>query len=232
MLQPVKKNRLSSEVIDQISRSILRGDYQPGSKLPPEREIATQLGVSRTVVREALRSLEIMGLVESQVGGGSFVKEYSLDRVLDPIADYFSSDESLIDEIIETRLILEPEMAKLAAVRATNEDIAFIRKSLYQMEEEIQEGMSGINGDTAFHFAIGAAAHNSAMTKILSLIADLLHYTMKASLQAVPDQSFTLEGHRQILEALEKKDDELAGNLMREHLKISLVRIKNKSNKF
>ena len=108
MLQPVKKNRLSSEVIDQISRSILRGDYQPGSKLPPEREIATQLGVSRTVVREALRSLEIMGLVESQVGGGSFVKEYSLDRVLDPIADYFSSDESLIDEIIETPLILEP----------------------------------------------------------------------------------------------------------------------------
>lgn len=232
MLQPVKKNRLSSEVIDQISRSILRGDYQPGSKLPPEREIATQLGVSRTVVREALRSLEIMGLVESQVGGGSFVKEYSLDRVLDPIADYFSSDECLIDEIIETRLILEPEMAKLAAVRATDEDIAFIRKSLYQMEEEIRDGMSGINGDTAFHFAIGAAAHNSAMTKILSLIADLLHYTMKASLQAVPDQSVTLEGHRQILEALEKKDAELAGNLMREHLKISLGRIKNKSNKF
>lgn len=232
MLQPVKKNRLSSEVIDQISRSILRGDYQPGSKLPPEREIATQLGVSRTVVREALRSLEIMGLVESQVGGGSFVKEYSLDRVLDPIADYFSSDECLIDEIIETRLILEPEMAKLAAVRATDEDIAFIRKSLYQMEEEIRDGMSGINGDTAFHFAIGAAAHNSAMTKILSLIADLLHYTMKASLQAVPDQSVTLDGHRQILEALEKKDAELAGNLMREHLKISLGRIKNKSNKF
>jgi GntR family transcriptional repressor for pyruvate dehydrogenase complex len=229
MLQPVKKNRLSSEVIDQISRSILRGDYQPGSKLPPEREIASQLGVSRTVVREALRSLEIMGLVESQVGGGTFVKEYTLEHVLDPIANYFSSDECLIDEIIETRKILEPEMVRLAAHRATPEDIDFIKKSVDQMNAEIEEGLSGINGDTAFHFALASAAHNSAMTKILSLIADLLHYTMKASLQAVPDQSVTLEGHRQILAAVERKDADMACKLMREHLEVSHARIKNRS---
>ncbi len=230
MLQPVKKNRLSSEVIDQISRSILRGDYQPGSKLPPEREIASQLGVSRTVVREALRSLEIMGLVESQVGGGTFVKEYTLEHVLDPIANYFSSDECLIDEIIETRKILETEMVKLAAQRATDKDIAFIKKSVAQMEKEISEGLSGINGDTAFHFALASAAHNSAMTKILSLIADLLHYTMKASLQAVPDQSVTLDGHRQILMAVENKDAELACDLMKKHLEVSYARIKNKNS--
>ncbi len=228
MLQPVKKNRLSNEVIDQISHSILRGDYKPGSKLPPEREIANQLGVSRTVVREALRSLEIMGLVESQIGGGTFVKEYTLDHVLDPIVNYFSSDECLITEIIETRKILESEMVKLAAERATDEDIAFIKKSVAQMEEEVAEGLSGINGDTAFHFALAAAAHNSPMTKILSLIADLLHYTMKASLQAVPDQSITIEGHRRILAAVENRDAETAGNLMREHLDISYERITKK----
>lgn len=229
MLQPVKKNRLSSEVIDQISRSILRGDYRPGSKLPPEREIASQLGVSRTVVREALRSLEIMGLVESQVGGGTFVKEYSLEHVLDPIANYFSSDQCLIDEIIETRKILEPVMVKLAAERATDEDITFIKKAVEQMEKEVEDGMSGINGDTAFHFALASATHNSAMTKILSLIADLLHYTMKASLQADPDQSLTLEGHRRILAAVEKKDADGACELMRRHLDASYDRIKSKT---
>ena len=118
MLQPVKKSRLSSEVIDQISQSILRGDYKPGHKLPPERDLANQLGVSRTVVREALRSLEIMGLVESQIGGGTFVKEHTIENVLTPIANYFSSDDSVVDEIIETRKILEPEIVKLAAQRA------------------------------------------------------------------------------------------------------------------
>ena len=227
MLQPVKKNRLSSEVIDQISRSILRGDYQHGTKLPPEREISSQLGVSRTVVREALRSLEIMGLIEIQAGGGAYVKEYTLEHVLDPIANYFSLDECLIDEIIETRKMLEPEMVKLAAQRATEEDISFIRKSVTQMETEISEGLSGISGDTAFHFALASAAHNSAMTKILSLIADLLHYSMKASLQAVPDQSVTLEGHRKILMAIENRDGELACELMRNHLEVSYSRIKN-----
>lgn len=227
MLQPVKKNRLSSEVIDQISRSILRGDYQHGTKLPPEREISSQLGVSRTVVREALRSLEIMGLIEIQAGGGAYVKEYTLEHVLDPIANYFSLDECLIDEIIETRKMLEPEMVKLAAQRATEEDISFIRNSVTQMETEISEGLSGISGDTAFHFALASAAHNSAMTKILSLIADLLHYSMKASLQAVPDQSVTLEGHRKILMAIENRDGELACELMRNHLEVSYSRIKN-----
>jgi GntR family transcriptional repressor for pyruvate dehydrogenase complex len=135
----------------------------------------------------------------------------------------------LIDEIIETRKILEPEMVRLAAHRATPEDIDFIKKSVDQMNAEIEEGLSGINGDTAFHFALASAAHNSAMTKILSLIADLLHYTMKASLQAVPDQSVTLEGHRQILAAVERKDADMACKLMREHLEVSHARIKNRS---
>lgn len=229
MLQPVKKNRLSNEVIDQISHSILRGDYKPGTKLPPEREIAGQLGVSRTVVREALRSLEIMGLVESQIGGGTYVKEFTAEHILDPIANYFSSDECLLDEIIETRKILEPEMVKLAAIRATDQDIEIIEKSITQMEQEINKGLSGINGDTAFHFALATAAHNSAMMKILSLIADLLHYTMKASLQAVPDQAVTIEGHRRILDAVKNKDGESASKYMSEHLEISYIRIKNRS---
>ena len=228
MLQPVKKTRLSTEVIDQISQSILKGDYKPGHKLPPEREIATQLGVSRTVVREALRSLEIMGLVESMIGGGTYVKEYTAEHVLDPIASYFSSDDCLADEIIETRLILEPEMVKLAAVRATEEDIAVMEKAIVQMEEELVSGLSGINGDTAFHFALASAAHNSAMLKILSVIGDLLHYNMKASLQAVPDQGITIQGHKRILQAVKDHNGDLAAKYMVEHLEISFSRIKNR----
>ncbi len=229
MLQPVKKSRLSSEVIDQISQSILKGDYKPGHKLPPEREIANQLGVSRTVVREALRSLEIMGLVESQVGGGTYVKEYTAEHVLDPIANYFSSDDCFVDEIVETRLLLEPEMVKLAAQRATEEDIIAIENSIKQMEDELASGLSAINGDTAFHFASASAAHNSAILKILSVIADLLHYNMKASLQAFPDQGTTIQGHKRILQALKDKNPDLAKRYMIEHLEMSFSRIKGKN---
>ena len=221
MLQPVKKSRLSSEVIDQISQSILRGDYKPGHKLPPERDLASQLGVSRTVVREALRSLEIMGLVESQIGGGTFVKEHTIENALTPIANYFSSDDSVVDEIIETRKILEPEMVKLAAQRATQEDIEHIEASIAQMEQEDKMGLSGINGDTAFHFAVA-----SAMLKILSLIADLLHYTMKVSLRAEPEREVTIQGHKKVLEAIKAKDPVLASEYMREHLEMSHARIK------
>ncbi len=226
MLQPVKKSRLSSEVIDQISQSILRGDYKPGHKLPPERDLASQLGVSRTVVREALRSLEIMGLVESQIGGGTFVKEHTIENALTPIANYFSSDDSVVDEIIETRKILEPEMVKLAAQRATQEDIEHIEASIAQMEQEVKMGLSGINGDTAFHFAVANATHNSAMLKILSLIADLLHYTMKVSLRAEPEREVTIQGHKKVLEAIKAKDPVLASEYMREHLEMSHARIK------
>lgn len=146
--------------------------------------------------------------------------------MLTPIANYFSSDDSVVDEVIETRKILEPEMVKLAAQRATEEDIEHIRASIAQMEQEVKMGLSGINGDTAFHFAVANATHNSAMQKILSLIADLLHYTMKVSMRAEPEREVTIQGHKKVLEAIEARDPVLASEYMREHLEMSHARIK------
>ena len=94
------------------------------------------------------------------------------------------------------------------------------------MEQEVKMGLSGINGDTAFHFAVANATHNSAMQKILSLIADLLHYTMKVSMRAEPEREVTIQGHKKVLEAIEARDPVLASEYMREHLEMSHARIK------
>lgn len=143
MLEPLKKTRLYEEIIKQLIELIKKGTLKPGDKLPPERELAAQLNVSRTAIREALRSLETMGFIESRVGGGTFIKEITLDNVIDPFSTFLAQDKKLIVELIDVRLLLEVEMARLAALEINDEKVAMIEKSLNLMDEEIKKGQMG-----------------------------------------------------------------------------------------
>jgi GntR family transcriptional repressor for pyruvate dehydrogenase complex len=218
MLEPLKKTRLYEEIIKQLQDLIRKGQLKPGDKLPPERELALQLNVSRTAIREALRSLESMGFIESRVGGGTFIKEVTLDNIMDPFSSILSQDKKLILELIEVRLLLEVETARLAAKRIDEQKSREIEKALELMEREIVEGGIGIQGDNMFHNAVAIAAGNTALMKILNMCDDLLSSTREATLKIPGQPQKTLIDHRNIYEAIISGDEKRAASLMKDHL--------------
>lgn len=229
MLVPLVKTRLYEEIVKQIMDRIKSGELKPGDRLPTERDLALQLNVSRTAIREALRSLEIIGVIDSKVGSGTFIKEMSLDTLMDSFASVLSKNERLIIELIEVRLLLEVEIAKLAARRIDENKIRTIEKSLVLMENEIEEGGLGIKGDNAFHNELANAADNLAMTSILNLCGELLDTTRKAALKALGDPMIGLEHHRAIFEAVRAGNEEVAGRLMKDHLEMAYNNLKDKN---
>ena len=230
MLEPLNKTRLYEDIVKQIMDSIKSGELKPGDKLPTERELAIQLNVSRTAIREALRSLETMGVIYSKVGSGTFIKEMSLDILMDSFSGILKKNERLIIELIEVRMLLEVEIAKLAARNINEDKIQAMEKALRLMENEIKEGGLGVKGDNAFHNELASAADNLAMTSILNLCGELLSTTRKAALKALGDPRIGLEHHWAILEAVKSRDEDEAGRLMKEHLEIAFNNLKNKDD--
>lgn len=218
MLEPLKRTRLYEEIVRQITNLINKGSLKPGDRLPTERELAVQLNVSRTAIREALRSLEMMGFIESKVGEGTFIKEITLNNVIDPFSSILFQDKKLMVELIEVRLLLESEIAKLAARRINADKIADIERSLDLMEKEIAEGGIGIKGDNEFHNALARAAENIAMSKILNMCGDLLNSTREAALKSMKDTRIGLKQHRGIFEAVRVGDEGKAAESMKRHL--------------
>ena len=218
MLEPVKKTRLYEDIVKQLISLINSGSLKPGDRLAPERDLAIELNVSRTAIREALRALELMGFIDSRVGGGTFIRQITLDNVIDPFSSLLAQDKKLILELIEVRQLLETEIAKLAAKRITPEGIAEIKESIDLMEREIAAGGIGINGDNAFHEMLAKAAANSAMEKILNMCRDLLSYSRQASLEIAGQPEKSLRDHIAIYNAICDKDEKLAGKLMKVHL--------------
>jgi GntR family transcriptional repressor for pyruvate dehydrogenase complex len=218
MLVPLKKARLYEEIIKQLLELIRKGDLKPGDRLSPERELAIQLNVSRTAIREALRSMEMMGFIDSKVGGGTFIRQVTLDNIIEPFSGLLSQDKKLMMELIEVRMLLETEIAKLAATRINEEKAFAIEESIKIMEKEISEGGIGLKGDNAFHDSLSKASENAAMGKILNMCGDLLSSTREATLR-IPGQPLkSIDDHRKIFEAVKSGDEKKAGAFMKEHL--------------
>lgn len=229
MLEPLTKTRLYEDIIKQIIDRVKSGELKPGDKLPTERELSLQLNVSRTAIREALRSLEIMGVIDSKVGSGTYIKEMNLDILMDSFAAVLTKNDRLIIELIEVRMLLEVEIAKLAARRIDEKKASAIEKTLDLMEKEISEGGLGLKGDNAFHNELAKAGDNLAMTSILGLCGELLDSTRKAALKAMRDQKKGLDDHRAIFYAVKKGDEEDAARLMKEHLETAYRNLTNKN---
>lgn len=218
MLEPLKKTRLYEEIVKQLIDLIEKGMLNPGDKLPPERQLAEELHVSRTAIREALRSMESMGYIESKVGGGTFIREISIDNVLHPFSAVLSQNKKLIQELLEVRQLLESKIASLASKRATPENIKQIEKTLEEMQDDIQSGGIGLEGENAFHNAIAQAANNTAMSKILELCEELLSKSRESTLCISGQPEKSLKDHLEIFEAIKNHDSERSSYLMKEHI--------------
>ena len=223
MLEPLRKTRLYEEIVKQLTDLIEEGKLMPGDKLPAERQLADELHVSRTAIREALRSMESMGYIESKVGGGTFVKAISLDNVLHPFSAVLSQNKKLIAELLEVRQLLEAEIAHLAAERATPEDIDLIQSSLDEMCSDIESGGIGLKGDNDFHTALAVASKNSAMSEILRMCAGLLSKSRQTTLRIPGQPSKSLEDHQAIFNAIKNGSVNLASELMKDHIKKAIA---------
>ncbi len=219
MLQPLKKKRLYEEIVDQILQLIHSGELKPGDRLPPERELAEQLNVSRTAIREAMRALESMGYTESKIGGGTFVRALTLDSLINPVSIVLSQDDRMLEDVLEFRLVLETKCAALAAQRGTDEQFEALEKITADMRREVEGGRLGSEYDERFHQKLVEASGNEALCTIFQMCAGLLEKTI-VSIASIPEQPrIACDMHENIVRAVRARDCRRAEALMEEHLR-------------
>ena len=223
VLEPIRPKKISEEIVNQIKQLISKGELKPGDRIPSERELATMLGVSRPSVREAIMVLEAMGFVESRQGGGTYVKALTEGSIMNPLAKLVEKrDPELLRSLAEVRMGLESWSAYLAAQRATDADIAEMRRLYGIMEKEAAKGGWSPDVDADFHYAITAASHNSLQMHVLDSIHSLFHATIQVALMEFYQQEghvqLLLNHHHDIMEAIAAHDPETARRKMVEHL--------------
>ncbi len=201
----------------QIERLILK-KLKPGDKLPSERELAEMLGVSRGSIRDAIRSLELTGLVEPRQGTGTIVREVSTDALANPFANVLKRRQESVSELLDFRKMLEPPLAARAATHASPEEVLEMEDILRRQEEKQGLGDAAVAEDAEFHYSVALASGNSVVLKVIDLLMDLLRETRARSLQVEGRQQKSLIGHRRILAAIKNHDAEAAKAAMRRHI--------------
>ncbi|MGA2236875.1 MAG: FadR/GntR family transcriptional regulator [Terriglobales bacterium] len=214
--ETIPRSKVYQEVAKQLERHIAE-ELKPGDLLPPERELVRMLGVSRGSVRDAIRSLELMGLLEPRHGIGTVVRSPGATPA-NPLATALLEKRKMVAELLDVRQMLEPPLAGRAAVHASRDEIAEMEEILARQEANVRRGELGIEEDSEFHYSIALASDNSAILKVVDVLMDLLRGTRERSLQVEGRQQKSLAGHRRILAALKRGDAAAAEAAMRRHL--------------
>jgi GntR family transcriptional repressor for pyruvate dehydrogenase complex len=214
----VRKTRVFEGVAQQIQRLIVEGALKPGERLPPERELCARLGVSRGSVRDAIRILELAGLVVPRQGEGTVVADLSPETVAAPIASMLVRKRELVAELLDVRKMIEPALAARAAERATDEDVERLEAILRRQDLKARRGEPTIDEDGEFHYQIALAARNGVVRSVLDVLMQLLRETRARSLQTPGRPRRSLEGHERILEAIRRRDPAAAEAAVRRHL--------------
>lgn len=223
MFTPIKSTRVYEQVVEQIKKMIINGTLRKGDKLPTERDLAEQLQVSRTSVREALRALEVIGLVESRQGAGNYIKESFGDNLFEPMSMMFLLEKGAPLEILEFRKVLEVEAAVLAAKRINEEEVETLGKLLDEMKACADEDRSIIL-DKEFHFTIAKASKNLLIINILKVISQLMDEFIKDSRKKIlrfeDNRIKLLVQHEMLYSALKNKDVDEAFKAISGHFKL------------
>ena len=211
---------LSNRVTHQIEQLIIEGHLQPGDRLPPERELARQFGVSRTVVREAVRALVAKSLLEVQPGSGTIVRSPTTKSVAQSMTMLLRSGQPEIDyeKVHEVRRLLEVEIAGLAAERCTAEDLEEMEDIIHQTSEIQDDQACFPECDVAFHAALARATHNELFPLLLDSMTDVMVKVRQMGFEVPGMPLRALKHHSAIYEQVKAGDPEGARQAMREHL--------------
>ena len=218
VIEPIRRIRLYEGIVEQIEGLLEKGELHPGDQLPPERQLADQFEVSRASVREALRALELLGIVETRPGGGTFVRQATPEDLKRPLTSLMARGQALAD-VIEFRGLIEPALAALAAERITPEQLKELGEIFAKQERKVAAGEPWAEEDTRFHELIGQAARNELLTTVLGVIWSVLRESREQWLQTNQRAHTSLDAHRRILAALAAHDAEAARRAAAEHIK-------------
>jgi GntR family transcriptional regulator, transcriptional repressor for pyruvate dehydrogenase complex len=218
LIEPIKKTRVAEEIADRIRRLILDGTFPPGRPLPAERPLAERFGVSRGSIRDAFRTLETIGLLVTRHGQGTFPQELDVERLVAPLASVLRYRPDLQDGLLDVRRMFEPAVARVAATRVPDEDLADLHRILDAQRRKLKTGRSALVEDTAFHAALARATHNRVVVSIMATLNDLLVESRKHTLKQKGRPERSILGHEAVVAALRQRDADAAGNAMREHI--------------
>lgn len=228
MLYGDQKSTVAGETVERIADMIRSGDYTPGDRLPGERQLAQQLHVSRTSVREALGRLETVGLVECRHGLGTFVKDPSREVVQAALMPHLLTDRETLQKLFEIRQLIEVEAAVLAAERANSAQLGVMRRWLEEVETQIARANEAgiVTADIEFHRQIIIATGNDIMVDLMDSIVDLLRAVRRDSINIPELQGSIISGHRAIFEAIAAGNSQAARQAMQDHLAAIMAGVK------
>lgn len=207
------------KIINQVRTLIISGELKPGDKLPPERRLAEKFGISRGPVREAIQKLEFYGILKRQPQSGTVVAGLGISAIEGLISDVLLLEPTDFASLVEMRLILEVNSAKLAAQRRSADDIIAIQKALFSYEEKISQGSPAIEEDLLFHLKIAEASKNRALKSFMLIITpDIVSNYIDLKVCSGTGFIKTIQEHRSIVNSIIDQDLQKAGDSMRLHL--------------
>jgi GntR family transcriptional repressor for pyruvate dehydrogenase complex len=217
--KPAQRTTLSEDICQQLVISIAAGELPPGSKLPSERELMDMFSVGRSSVREALRALTLVGLIETRQGYGACVASQSGKYLGRSITWNSLAGLHSMLEIVETRKVIESGVVRLVATRATEDDINQLEQQMEEMLASLEDVPTFAELDVDFHTTLAEIAGNRLLSQFIVSLRNLVHQSIVEDLQRSSDRaSLSLRQHREIVDAIKLGDPELASQAMGRHL--------------
>ncbi len=206
-------------IISQIRESIISGAIEPGDKLPPERKLAERLGVSRSQVREAITKLQIYGIVKVLPQSGTVVTGLGIVAIEGLITDILKLEKADFKSLVDTRVLLEKEAARLAAINRTKDDLVQLSNALQQYEEKLNAGEGAVEEDLLFHIKIAEASKNSVLKSLMMIITpDIVKSFINLKVCDENNNLKTIQEHRDILNMISDQNEHGAEKAMLIHL--------------
>lgn len=218
-MTPIDRSGITELVVQRIKELLARGELRAGSRLPPERELAEMLSISRPSLRTALKALSVMGIIRAKPGAGTYIAESLPEVFTEPMHFMTLINQTSVEELFEARRIIEAGLAELAAERASADDIQALVKEIEGMKAKIDDPEEFLKHDVFFHQVMAAAANNKLMTGVMDTIAQLLFHIRRQTVAQASDLEDAIDWHQKIVEAIRKHDPKRAKDMLSGHLR-------------
>ncbi len=206
----IKRPSVVEEIIDSFKDKLVNGELKPGDKLPSETQLMEQLGVGRTALREAVKMLSALGVIDVRQGDGSYIMQGASSATMSPLVFAVLLESGMTRELLELRTLVQTGYCLLAAEKATTADIQLIEESQNTFEEKIKKSGRDVDdlakADLNFHYAILNASHNLMVAKISGAVEELFFGSIRNTISQIEGRYWGVEGHRNILSAIKAKN--------------------------
>jgi GntR family transcriptional repressor for pyruvate dehydrogenase complex len=217
-VRPIQRTTLATAAFEQLIANVVNGTWKAGDRLPAERDLCRQFGIARTSLREAIKAMELVGMLNSRVGDGTFVCPRSEFLSRPMMWAFTEMDKTELNDVMQARLIIEEGLAGLAAEHGTNAQIVTISKAVQAMGDCIARNESVLDADMAFHMAVSDAAGNPLLSNSLQMLRNLMRHGIQFKLLLPGVSPAILKDHLAIYQAIKKRNPAAAKRAMRHHL--------------